>query len=508
MRKVAALLVVATLILGVAVLAAGSAAAKDQPQFLPTFEATYPGAVGSRIDSCYLCHLDLTSYQRNQYARDWDNAEEEGLVGSFRGIENLDSDGDGYTNLQEINAHTFPGNPLDNPDTVTTTTTLPGATTTSPPPGSGGDLFNQNCASCHGANGGNLVPTSLSRSQLITVISNGRGGMPAYSGKLSSNQIASIADFLLAAGSGTTTTTTPGATTTTTTPRSGAHVWSDTCSGCHGAASTLQSRNLTTTRVRTVITNGTTGMPAYGTTLSPTEIDNLVAYLATGTTTGSDVPALSGQEVYDQRCAGCHGSAGGNLAGRVLSLQEIRGAIESGAAGMPVLSLSSSEVDAVAAYVASLTSSSVTDTTGDLTQPPQGADLWVQFCSSCHGIHGAEFPDLTTEAARKAVLLGTGSMPGFAGVLEDTEVDALVSFVVETFGTNGGVTSTEPRLDTTSTTTGTTTTTREDALVFAQTSDEDGTGGAPPGLVIVVAAAMAGVLYAWFRAARHLFSAE
>jgi len=49
-------------------------------------------------------------------------------------IEPLDSDGDGFTNIDEIKAGTFPGDPTDNATTTTTTKPKPTTTTTKPFP--------------------------------------------------------------------------------------------------------------------------------------------------------------------------------------------------------------------------------------------------------------------------------------------------------------------------------------------------------------------------------------
>jgi hypothetical protein len=78
------------------------------------FEQAYPAAVGSRIDACTLCHTSPPS--RNSYGAAFKSA---GY--SFQAIEAADSDGDGFTNIQEITALTFPGNAADNPNSSSDT---------------------------------------------------------------------------------------------------------------------------------------------------------------------------------------------------------------------------------------------------------------------------------------------------------------------------------------------------------------------------------------------------
>ena len=181
------------------VLAADRAGARPEPGFLPAFVARYPETAGSPLNACTLCHVlereddGEVEYEENRFADDWDDAGRD-----FAAIEGRDSDGDGFSNIEEIRALTLPGDPGHNPSTVVTTTAVPGATTTTAAPGSGGALYAGSCASCHGAGGGNLVPTSLSRSQLISVTTNGTGGMPGFAGSLSPAEIGSIADYLLA----------------------------------------------------------------------------------------------------------------------------------------------------------------------------------------------------------------------------------------------------------------------------------------------------------------------
>ncbi len=91
-------------------LAATPAGARNA--YMTSFEGAYPAAVGTRIDSCTVCHTSVPA--RNSYG-----AAYAGAGHSFAGIESADSDGDGFTNLAEITALTFPGNAADKPAAAT-----------------------------------------------------------------------------------------------------------------------------------------------------------------------------------------------------------------------------------------------------------------------------------------------------------------------------------------------------------------------------------------------------
>jgi hypothetical protein len=93
-------------------------------------ESTYSTIVGSRIDNCALCHSGVPSL--NPFGAAY-KAGGRGSASSLTNIANLDSDGDGFSNIQEINAHTYPGDAVDFPlvATVTSTNTpLPSPTAT------------------------------------------------------------------------------------------------------------------------------------------------------------------------------------------------------------------------------------------------------------------------------------------------------------------------------------------------------------------------------------------
>lgn len=89
------------------------------PDYKTAFETTYTTAVGSKIDSCLLCHNSQYGGSRNTYGQDYDN---NGL--SFSAIETMDSDSDGFTNIVEINAKTFPGDAADMPAPPAVLTTI------------------------------------------------------------------------------------------------------------------------------------------------------------------------------------------------------------------------------------------------------------------------------------------------------------------------------------------------------------------------------------------------
>lgn len=108
----------------------------------PKFIQAYPQCQGTKLDSCTTCHsggsyekspgnlVEVGSCQwchmtygydgsgditktMNQYGLDYLNAGRD--VNALKSIEALDSDGDGYTNKQEVDALTYPGDSNDNP---------------------------------------------------------------------------------------------------------------------------------------------------------------------------------------------------------------------------------------------------------------------------------------------------------------------------------------------------------------------------------------------------------
>lgn len=71
--------------------------------YLSQFQTTYPNSKSASF-SCLLCHDSTSTYTRNSFGQDYGNNGH-----NFKAIESFDSDVDGHTNIDEINAGTNPG---------------------------------------------------------------------------------------------------------------------------------------------------------------------------------------------------------------------------------------------------------------------------------------------------------------------------------------------------------------------------------------------------------------
>jgi len=96
---------------------------------LSSAAAKYPNISSSLLNQCALCHLGYPP-NLNPYGTAYKKAGRN--TTAFAAIENLDSDGDGFTNLQEIKGLSFPGDSASFP-AVPTATSVPPTPTPIPP---------------------------------------------------------------------------------------------------------------------------------------------------------------------------------------------------------------------------------------------------------------------------------------------------------------------------------------------------------------------------------------
>jgi len=85
--------------------------AQANPRYRRAFLAKYPKAEGTKLAECTTCHRSVSQMPAiNPYGAAFKAAHY-----TFDDLEKLDSDKDGVSNLAEITALTYPGDPTDKP---------------------------------------------------------------------------------------------------------------------------------------------------------------------------------------------------------------------------------------------------------------------------------------------------------------------------------------------------------------------------------------------------------
>lgn len=254
--------------------------------------------------------------------------------------------------------------------------------------GLGADVYDANCAGCHGgdASGGagpSLHGLTQTSDELIAVIVGGRGSMPGF-GSFSDGELSALVEYLGDLGEPPSETSSRVA--------DGAASYSRHCAGCHGpdasggVGPSLVANVLPSEEISFVIANGLGMMPGFRDQLSETEIEAVTAYLTAGeeaaAATSEEAVLADGQRVFLAVCGECHGAdaAGGmapSLHGIDLSLNEIIAQVYGGHGGdMPAFEgvLDSVEVQDVARFVATLDADALPAGEQDASHP-LGIDL-------------------------------------------------------------------------------------------------------------------------------------
>lgn len=219
-------------------------------------------------------------------------------------------------------------------------------------------------------------------------------------------------------------------------PQSGTMLYANWCASCHGPLASSSKKNATATAIQTAIDNNTGGMGSI--TLTPQQVQAIASALSTSTTPST--PAPNGAALYASNCGTCHNALASSTK-KNATASAIRTAITNNVGGMGSLSLTDAEVQAIAdALVAaappaacvytysiwgacqpngiqtrSLISTTPAGCTGtpvlrqscNYVPPIDGAALYSQYCSGCHG-NGKK--GKSTTAIQNAITNNTGGM--------------------------------------------------------------------------------------------------
>lgn len=265
-----------------------------------------------------------------------------------------------------------------------------------PPPAEAGlgdpiaALYAENCASCHGPM--ITVPEGTNLHLIITQGSH-EGGMPAWSGDLTNNEIDALAGFVLS-------------------PR-GHELFNSNCGECHETAELVSSSPI---ELKAALNLGSE-YPAH----SELDIPNWDEVLSAQNRTSllNFLVAPDGQRLFAINCSACHGRSVA-FTGEEAELESL---ISQGGLHLEMPpwqeKLSSDDLDALARYVSSTDASA------------EDAELFSQLCSSCHGTLIPQMNDF--DLARDKIATGGAheTMPVWGEVLTSEQLDALVSYTMD-----------------------------------------------------------------------------
>ena len=343
---------------------------------------------------------------------------------------------------QQIDALASYTKSKQDPTATTTTTTLaPGL--------SGSQLYASQCAICHGGSGQggagpSLETSTMSLSQITSIVRNGSGSMGGYSTKFTSSQIDLVSSFTRSLQS------TSATTTTVPSDAAGDAIYAAMCAGCHGTAGegglgpSLQTSQMSLEDLTAVIANGAGTMPGYSSQLTQQQIDAVSAHsfgLQDATVSTTLAPTGGGAPLYVAYCSACHGANGEGAIGPPLvgmdkTLDEFVEITRIGAGAMHgfVQVLTDEEIEILGAYLFNLGQVGTAGRTlTDITDP---AEMYTVACAVCHGVGatggiGSALigTPLSIQELIAVIADGAPSMPAYADSMEASQIGALAEFI-------------------------------------------------------------------------------
>lgn len=291
----------------------------------------------------------------------------------------------------------------------------------------GADLYQDECASCHGETGERLPVAPLDSKEflssrgdatLMAVISEGKGIMPAFGeargGPFEDADVRALVAFL---------NDRVGRQSTGALAELGRSLFAENCATCHGPRgdriplAPLNARGFLDGKsdfaLRQAIETGKGPMPAFSTELGGRLTDNdiaaIIASLRYQVEEQTAAAAGRGRDIYVGNCLQCHGVAGDRIPGSDLTASgylkslgdgAILSAISGGKGVMPGFGVNSGgtmgvpDIAALLTYLKTWSGLNATSALALTSASGLGEDLFLQNCTSCHGQEGDGVPGI------------------------------------------------------------------------------------------------------------------
>jgi mono/diheme cytochrome c family protein len=312
-------------------------------------------------------------------------------------------------------------------------------------------LFTVNCAQCHG----HSIAFNGDESALREIIS--MGGlhllMPAWQEKLETNEIDSLANYVLEPGDNSV----------------GEKLFAETCSSCHGDR-IPDAGNFEDTRLAIASGGAHETMPIWGDVLTSAQLDALVAY-SLETSKGATLDI--GQDLFSDYCSSCHGDfgEGGPNPARPddviapISTSEylktrddftLHSIVVQGQPNFGMSPFGSSfggpledeKIDAIVAYMRSWEANPPVDLPPEVSVNPSvslsSKEIYLQLCAQCHGqdgigLVGPSFrePNFRSNNTAQEIFetISNGheatSMISWGELLDEEQILGLVEFILQ-----------------------------------------------------------------------------
>ncbi|MGE5809215.1 MAG: c-type cytochrome [Nitrospirota bacterium] len=203
----------------------------------------------------------------------------------------------------------------------------------------------------------------------------------------------------------------------------GAALYTSDCSGCHGPLAASGKKGASVSQIQDAIAHNWGGMGAFA-GLTTDQLQAIATALAPVTTTNTPATtaSLDGAALYADNCSSCHGTLAMSSKGGALA-SAIQAAIAGNFGGMGRFSnLTTAQLQAIADALASVQAS----TPGPAPATADGAALYAQYCSSCHGALATSSKSGATASRIQAGINNTNAMKSLSN-LTSTQIQDIAT---------------------------------------------------------------------------------